>query len=83
MKITITYCVPCKYEPQYKAIVQEITHSFPDEKFEFVVIDGDNATFKIEADDQVVFSKKQAKRWPLYGEIIERIALIFANRTTR
>lgn len=80
MKIKISYCLPCKYEPQTKALIEEIKHSFPDEKIEFEIVEVDGANFNVEIDDQRLFSKKQAQRWPVYREIPERILEVLTKQ---
>jgi selT/selW/selH-like putative selenoprotein len=79
MQITITYCAPCKYKPQADAMVAEIASAFPDENVEFEIITGDSANFIIAVDGVRLFSKKHAKRWPVYREIPERITEILTQ----
>jgi selenoprotein W-related protein len=69
MKVVITYCLPCNYEPR----ARETGAKFEAAGAEVEYVKGNGGIFDITVDGDLKFSKKQAGRFPT-GEEIEALA---------
>ena len=70
MAITILYCASCNYHPQaagLAAAIREATGA------EAKLIKGAGGVFDVTADGRLLFSKKQAGRFPEHGEILSQL----------
>lgn len=61
-KIRITYCTQCRWLLRATWVAQELLTTFPDEIAELTLKPGKGGVFVVEADGDVVFSRKQAGR---------------------
>jgi selenoprotein W-related protein len=69
MKVVITYCLPCNYEPR----ARETGAKFEAAGAEVAYVKSHGGVFDITMDGELKFSKKQAGRFPT-GEEIEALA---------
>jgi selenoprotein W-related protein len=65
MKVVITYCLPCNYEPR----ARETGAQFEAAGAEVAYVKGHSGIFDITVDGDLKFSKKQAGRFPTGEEI--------------
>ena len=73
MDVSIKYSPVQNYNVQAFALQKEIIVSFPGEKFDFKMSEGENGQFTVKIDEEVLFDKKAADRWPVFREIPERV----------
>jgi selenoprotein W-related protein len=65
MKVVITYCAPCNYEPRARSIGAK----FEAGGAEVAYVRSHGGVFDITLDDHLKFSKKQTGRFPSDEEI--------------
>jgi selenoprotein W-related protein len=65
MKVVITYCLPCNYEPH----ARETGAKFEATGADVAYVKGHGGVFDISVDGQLKFSKKQTGRFPTNDEI--------------
>jgi selenoprotein W-related protein len=70
MKLEITYCVPCGHLPRAAQMAAEIHQA---RGIETALIKGDGGTFDVVLDGELIFSRKQAGRFPEIGELLDKI----------
>lgn len=71
MEVKITYCNSWNYKPKAFRVKDEILSKFPKANIELIV--GGNGNFIVEVEDRVIFSKKEANRFPNKDEILDLI----------
>lgn len=77
MDVKITYCNSWSYKPQAFRVKDEIINAYPDANVEIIV--GSRGNFIVEAQDNVIFSKKDMDRFPEVGETKELLDKLFAH----
>ena len=70
MKVEITYCGPCNHLPRAAGLAAEIKKA---RGIDATLIKGDGGTFDVVVDGALVFSRKQAGRFPELSEVLEKI----------
>ncbi|HYM40843.1 MAG TPA: Rdx family protein [Thermoplasmata archaeon] len=72
-EVTITYCVPCRY--QFKAIqdADAILREFGQGLSALRLIPGDHGIYDVAVDGDVLFSLDKAKHFPETRELLEKI----------
>jgi selenoprotein W-related protein len=78
MKVVITYCLPCNYEPR----ARETGATFEAAGAEVAYVKGHSGIFDITVDGELKFSKKQTGRFPT-AEEIEALARFGAGAPAR
>ena len=76
LSISITYCVRCNFLPRALWTAHELLHTYADciEGLELVPRGG--GLFEVAVDGKVVFSNKEAGRYPEIRELKEAINLL-------
>ena len=69
--VSVEYCVPCDYSEQALRVIEELVKNYQHVIGELTVRMGSNGVFKVTAGDEVLFSKKEAKRHPRPGEVLD------------
>lgn len=69
--VTVEYCVPCDYSDHALRVIEELVKDYQHVIGELKLRMGSNGVFKVTAGDEVLFSKKEAKRHPRPGEVLE------------
>jgi len=69
-KLEITYCGPCNHLPRAASLAAEIKQA---RGIDVSLIKGDGGTFDVVADGNLIFSRKQAGRFPELNELLEKI----------
>ncbi len=83
-EVTITYCVPCRY--QFKAIqdADAILKEFGQRLSGLRLIPGDHGVYDVAVDGDVLFSMDTAEHFPETHDLVERIrARLPANSSQR
>ena len=72
-EVTITYCVPCRY--QFKAIqdADAILKEFGPRLSGLRLVPGDHGVYDVAVDGRVLFSLAKAERFPETPELLETI----------
>ena len=70
MEIDIHYCAPWNYEPRAVGLADELKKAFG---VEANLVPGGNGIFDVIVDDERVFSKYEAGRFPDPGEVIGKL----------
>lgn len=72
-EVTITYCLPCRY--QFKAIqdADAILKEFGPRLAALRLVPGDHGVYDVAVDGEVVFSLDHAVRFPETEELISRV----------
>ena len=65
MKVVITYCLPCNYEPR----ARETGAKFEAAGAEVTYVKGHSGIFDISVDGELKFSKKKLGRFPSDDEV--------------
>ena len=65
MKVVITYCLPCNYEPR----ARETGAKFEAAGAEVAYVKGHSGIFDITVDGELKFSKQQTGRFPTDDEV--------------
>jgi len=71
MKLEITYCGPRNHLPRAASLAAEINKATG---VEATLIKGDGGTFDVVLDGSLIFSRKQAGRFPEAAEVLEKIS---------
>lgn len=70
MKLEITYCGACGHLPRAAALAGEIKQA---RGLDTTLIKGDGGTFDVVLDGNLIFSRKQAGRFPELAELLDKI----------
>ena len=70
MKIEIHYCTEWNYKPQAAGLAEELSDAFG---VKAELIPGRGGIFDVIVDDNLVFSKSQAGRFPESGEVVTKL----------
>lgn len=69
-KLEITYCVPCNHLSRAASLATEIKKA---RGIDVALIKGDGGTFDVVMDGELIFSRKQAGRFPELNELLDKI----------
>lgn len=71
VNVTIEYCVPCDYSEYALAAARELLKNYQHviERLTFKM--GSKGVFEIQADDQVIYSKRETGRHPKSREVLQ------------
>ncbi len=72
-EVTITYCVPCRY--QFKAMqdADAILRAYGERLSALRIVPGDNGVYDVALDGEVLFSLDQAEHFPEPEQLVEMI----------
>ena len=73
VKVTITYCSECGYEPQTLALVEALMKTFRHELSEIAVVPWYDGSFEVAVDGELVHSMYRDDGFPEHGVIIEAV----------
>lgn len=73
VKVTITYCSECGYEPQTLALTEALMKSFGHELSEIELIPWDEGSFDVTVDGEVVHSMYREGGFPEHSTVIEAV----------
>lgn len=72
-RVTITYCMQCRWLLRAAWMAQELLSSFEDELAEVALRPGRGGVFDITLDDQIVWSRATEGRFPDIKELKQRV----------
>jgi selenoprotein W-related protein len=73
IKVTISYCSECGYEPQTLALVETLMKSFRDELAEIEILPWHEGTFDVVVDGELVHSMEREGGFPEHTTVIEAV----------
>jgi selenoprotein W-related protein len=73
MEVSITYCVPCRYQAQALQDADAILKAFGAELDALRLVPGDHGVYDVAVDGTVVFSMETVERFPETTELVETI----------
>ena len=77
-KVVIRYCTGCRWLLRAAWMAQELLTTFEQEIDELSLRPGDGGIFEVIANDQLVWSRKEAGRFPEITELKQRVRDIIA-----
>lgn len=80
--VSVEYCVPCDYSEQALRVIEELVKNYQHVIGELTVRMGSNGVFKVTAGDEVLFSKKEAKRYPRSGEVLDSFKALVGSEVS-
>ena len=72
-KVEIRYCTKCRWLMRATWMAQELLTTFDGEIHELSLQPGDGGIFEVSANDELVWSRKQAGRFPEITELKQRV----------
>ncbi len=72
-EVTITFCVPCRYQAQAMKDADAILKEFGQRLQGVRLVPGDHGVYDVEVDGSVVYSLDKEMRFPRADELIDRI----------
>jgi len=72
-KVTIQYCTQCRWLLRSAWMAQELLSTFEDEIDELTLIPGTGGIFKVKANGELVWSRKDEGGFPAITELKQRI----------
>lgn len=73
VKVTITYCSECGYEPQTLALVEALMKTFRHELAEIAVVPWYDGSFEVSVDGELVHSMYRDDGFPEHSVIIDAV----------
>lgn len=73
IKVTISYCAECGYEPQTLALAQALMVQFRHELAEIELIPWEDGAFDVVVDGELVHSMFREGGFPEHGLVIEAV----------
>lgn len=77
-RVEIHYCTQCRWLLRAAWMAQELLTTFEDEIGELVLKPGTGGVFEVRADDQTVWSRKAAGRFPDITELKQAVRDVVA-----
>jgi len=72
-RVEITYCTQCRWMLRAAWLAQELLTTFDDDLYSVALRPGTGGIFEIHLDQQLIFSRKQAGRFPESKEVKQLI----------
>ncbi len=72
-RVEITYCTQCRWMLRAAWLAQELLTTFEDDLYSVALRPGTGGIFEIHLDQQLIFSRKQAGRFPESKEVKQLI----------
>jgi selenoprotein W-related protein len=63
-RVKIRYCAQCRFILRASWLAQELLMTFAEELGEVALVPGSGGIFEVSVDDQLIWSRKQAGRFP-------------------
>ena len=73
VKVTITYCSECGYEPQTLALAEALMKTFRHELSEIEIIPWDEGAFDVTVDGELVHSMYREGGFPAHSVVIDAV----------
>ena len=72
-RVEITFCTQCRWLLRAGWMAQELLSTFDTELGEVALVPGTGGVFEVRVDDQLVWSRKEAGRFPEAKELKQRV----------
>lgn len=72
-EVTITYCVPCRYQQKAIQDADAILKQFGQRLADVRLVPGDHGVYDVHLDGDLIFSLDQAEHFPEAAELIDAI----------
>jgi selenoprotein W-related protein len=72
-RVDITYCTQCRWLLRAAWMAQELLTTFDTELGEVALVPGTGGVFEVRLDGELIFSRKQAERFPESKELKQLI----------
>jgi len=72
-RVEITYCTQCRWLLRAGWMAQELLTTFDTELGEVALVPGTGGTFEVRVDGELVWSRKEAGRFPESRELKQRV----------
>ena len=72
-RVAITYCTQCRWLLRAGWMAQELLTTFDTELGEVALVPGSGGVFEVRVDGELVWSRKQAGRFPESKELKQRV----------
>ncbi|HLW01202.1 MAG TPA: Rdx family protein [Ktedonobacterales bacterium] len=73
VKVTITYCSECGYEPQTLALTEALMKAFRHELAEIAIVPWYDGSFEVAVDGELVHSMYRDDGFPEHSKIIDAV----------
>lgn len=73
VEVSITYCVPCRYQAKAVQDADALLREFGGQLRSLRLVPGERGVYDVAVDGQIVFSLDRAMRFPETAELIEFI----------
>ena len=68
-RLEIEYCTQCRWLNRATWVAQELLTTFVDELKEVVIVPGKGGIFNVSVDDELIWSRAEARRFPELSEL--------------
>jgi selenoprotein W-related protein len=83
-EVSITYCVPCRYQAKAIQDADAILKEFGERLTGLRLVPGDNGVYDVHLDGKLVFSLDEAEHFPETADLLESLRTrVPAPRATR
>ncbi len=83
-EVSITYCVPCRYQNKAIQDADAILKEFGERLTGLRLVPGDNGVYDVALDETLIFSLDKAEHFPETAELLEALrARVPAAKTAR
>ncbi len=72
-EVSITYCVPCRYQHKALQDADAILKEFGERLSGLRLVPGDNGVYDVRLDETVIFSMDRTEHFPEASDLIEAI----------
>ncbi len=72
-EVSITYCVPCRYQHKALEDADAILKAFGEGLQSLRLVPGDNGVYDVRVDGQLIFSLEKAEHFPESSDLIRAI----------
>ena len=75
-QVTIEYCLPCHFEKQAGRLAEEINDQFSGQVSQVILESTESiGNFEVSLGEELIFSKKDSRRLPHPGEIVQLLMM--------
>ena len=79
VKVSISYCAECGYEPQTLALADALMRAFTHDLSSIELIPWDDGSFEVSVDGELVHSMRRDGGFPKHADVISAVRRRFAS----
>lgn len=72
-EVSITYCVPCRYQAKALQDADAILREFGERLTDLRLVPGDDGVYDVAVDGELIFSLDQAEHFPETKDLVEAL----------